>query len=610
MKKKDTKKLIFEKDKISVHEAYEFDLGKIVKNVSAQFKMAKNALKRAFNIGPNYFFKILKAIATGKSIKSVNDEIMSKQRQLSSQANTIISGMDGAKDLQAFMSIVNPAAGALSKGLEFTPDIGEDLKNLSDIGRNFWNETIRQTYYVGTGKYPSKDNPLLADTGKEGYDNETLYGATSFIESLSELCLHFGKIRISTTKRNVDKTIINKTFTQINKVFKTKKFQENLSKFLEDNIKALDLSKKQTTFIFSLINPKYRPDAYKQIEHEEDTQKLYKVYEANEETSIVSNTVTIILRRFKVLGENKIISFNNREIIVEKKSKENIPKSDDAQEILIKVINNIEDQRFVFLEMINIQNIFVNLKSVLAVPTATLMLYDLVKSSFDNNKKITRSDFSEIEKVIKKSSGFDENTYLKNYINSAKEDLFVYNNEKTIDKKNLLNIPNNNTKTLLATEKKLFNCNDDIIKIYEKENTLTAAKNFAIKHKEINFDDIEKTIEESSKLIKINEIKTRLEKIEKNKQFHVNSGNYDLISSATFDTWLEKLDKIRQAYNELKEKNIATLCSDLEKAIDEKLKKIEQNPEDKNTEPEKAEENNQSDVSTKEIPEKELKKEK
>ena len=44
MKKKDTKKLIFEKDKITVHEAYEFDLGKIAKNVSAQFKMAKNAL--------------------------------------------------------------------------------------------------------------------------------------------------------------------------------------------------------------------------------------------------------------------------------------------------------------------------------------------------------------------------------------------------------------------------------------------------------------------------------------------------------------------------------------------------------------------------------------
>lgn len=615
MKKKDTKKLIFEKDKISVQEAYEFDLGKIAKNVSAQFKMAKNSLKRAFNIGPLYFFKILKAIATGKSIKAVNDEIMSKQRQLSSQANTIISGMDGAKDLQAFMTIVNPAAGALTKGIEYAPDIGEDIKKLSDTGRNFWNESIRQTYYLGTGKYPSKDNPLLMDTGKEGYNNETLYGAISFIESLTDLCLYFGKIRVSTTKRNVDKSIINKTFAQINKVFKTEKFQKNLSTFLEDNIKELDLSKRQTIFIFSLINPKYRPDAYKQFEYEEDTQKLYKVYESNEETSIASNTVTIILRRFKALGENKIISFNNKEIIVEQKSKENIQKSDDVKEIYVKIINNIEDQSFVFLEMINIQNIFINLKSILAVPTATIMLYDLVKNSFENDKKIERSDFSKIEKVIKSSSGFDENDYLKKYIKSASEDLFIYDNKKTIDKKALAQIINKNTKKLLDTEKKLFACIEDIIKTYEEENTLTAAKNFAIKHKEISFDNIEKIIENASKLINLAEIKTRTKRIEENKQFHINSGNYNLVSLSNFESLQKKLDKINQAYNELKQKNIATLCSDLEKEIDEKLKKIEQNPETKNnetqnTEPESSKENEQSDTNSKEVPEQELEKEK
>ena len=187
MKKKDTKKLIFEEDKITVQEAYEFDFGKIAKNASSLLRVAKNSLKRAFNIGPLYFFKLLKAIATGKSIKAVNDEIMSKQRQLSSQTKTIISGMDGAKDLNSFMAIVNPAAGALSKGLEYAPDIGEDVKNMSDIGRSFWNETVRQTYYLGTGKYPSKDNPLLVDTGKDSYGDEDTYGAISFIEST--ICL-------------------------------------------------------------------------------------------------------------------------------------------------------------------------------------------------------------------------------------------------------------------------------------------------------------------------------------------------------------------------------------------------------------------------------------
>jgi hypothetical protein len=614
MKKKDTKKLIFEKDKISVQEAYEFDLGKIAKNISAQFKMAKNSLKRAFNIGPNYFFKLLKAVATGKSIKAVNDEVMSKQRQLSSQANTLISGMDGAKDLQAFMTIINPAAGALSKGIEYAPDIGEDAKKLSDTGRNFWNETIRQTYYLGTGSYPSKDNPLLLDTGSGRYDSESLSDATSFIESLSELCLQFGKIRVSITKRNVDKTIINKTFTQINKVFKTKKFQENLSKFLEDNIEQLDLSKRQTIFIFSLIDPKYRPDSYKQIEYEEDTQKLYKVYEANEETIIASNTINKISRIRKALGENKTIYFNNKELIVEQESIKNIKKSDDVKEIYAKIVNNINDQSFVFLEMFNIQCIFINLKFILSIPTATIMLYDLVKNSFDNDKEIKRSDFNKIEKVIKSSAGYDENRLLFAYLDRVKEDLFVYDNKNTIDKKSLKGIINKNKEAILETEKKLFSSNDNIIKVYEEENTLTAAKNFAIQHKDLNFDSIEKTIENASRNIKLNEIKKRVKRIEENKQFHINSGNYDLISSAMLEKLLKNLDKINQAYNELKQKNISALCLELEKQIDEKMKKIEQGPEAKNSDDkpdsETGEEEKQEDVETKEVPEKELEKEK
>jgi hypothetical protein len=66
---------------------------------------------------------------------------------------------------------------------------------------------------------------------------------------------------------------------------------------------------------------------------------------------------------------------------------------------------------------------------------------------------------------------------------------------------------------------------------------------------------------------------------EVNKRFHINSGNYKLISSTVINNISEEVNKIEEAFQDIMSKDITLMCNELETKVKEKLKEIEENAE-------------------------------
>lgn len=576
MKKNDIKILKINKKNISINEAYEMNLSDTLRDISVAGNVFINSVKRAYEIGPVYMFKLVKAVITGKSLRAVNKEVMQKQRNLSTINKNLIKSMKGASDLDGMLTIINPAGAAISKGLEYAPEVSEKIESLSDDGRNFWNETFRQSTYVLTGNYPSKSNPFLLDVGQD--TSEELYGEISFINSFVRLCFIFGGVSIPQIKKSEDKkdkSVISRSFSQINSVVKKTIFQKRLFDFLTvEDLK--NFNDKNIKFLYTILETERRPDGFTSIDFEKDMYKLFQTYESNGEISIAEDTITKVVNIFKSKGqkiENKKLIFKKDKLLLEASQNKSLL---EVAEVWESIIDKSTNEANAFYSVIQMKIFYITVKSMLVSPLCNFKLYEVINNAIDKEEKLDNSSFSEIEKFISDKEVFKIKEDLIKYINEFNDSHFFIDNSSLINKESLITDVNN-----IKLEECFNEASQAFQKIKEtsnKENTFVAAKNYSENNKDVNYLEIEKLIQEISKEIDLNKIKSYFIQIENNKSFSENSNNYNLLSKNIENRCFDELEKIINAFEDLKAKNLDILCKELE----EKLKTIEENLEENN----------------------------